>query len=184
MNRVFVSFNTHVDHYQIEISDSVNLTKMETIQLKRSIKDFSRGSSLMFACSNTEKMVCTPDFSVKHNLKSYADGCRPLISASFHCDKFALIEGKKVVVVDQNNEEIYKRELPAVSPRGVAFDLQDNIFVCVKINKLRQINNRGVGNRYIDLLGIEQSYNVVLHPAGEKVLILDYRKKFYIYKVV
>nr|XP_011437619.2 tripartite motif-containing protein 45 [Crassostrea gigas] len=40
MNKVFVSFDTHVDHYQIEISDSVNLTKMETIQLKGSIKDF------------------------------------------------------------------------------------------------------------------------------------------------
>lgn len=41
---------------------------------------------------------------------------------------------------NQNNIENYKRDLPAASPRRVAFDLQDNIFDSVKINKLRQIN--------------------------------------------
>lgn len=72
---------------------------------------------------------------------------------------------------NQNNIENYKRDLPAASPRGVAFDLQDNIFDSVKINKLRQINLREVENCYIDLPGIEKSCNIVLYP--EKVLILD-----------
>lgn len=184
MNKVYVSFNTHVEHYLIDISERMLFKKIETIHLTTPMKAISRGATVLFSRSDSTRMICSPDFSVKHNLKSYADGCRPLISASFHCDQFALIEGKKVVVVDQNNKEVYKRDLPAVSPRGVAFDLQDNIFVCVKINKLRQINYRGVENRYIDLPGIEQSYNVVLHPAGEKVLVLDYSKKFCVYKVV
>lgn len=184
MNRVFVSFNTHVDHFQIELSDSVNLTKMETIQLKGSIKDFSRGSSLMFACSDTEKMVCTTDFSVKRTSNSPKSGDRPFISASFHSDHHAIIRGKEVVVADQDNKDVLTKAIHTDFPRGLAFDLQDNIFICVMKNKLRQIRCGGGESRDIDLPGIKQSYNVVLHPTGEKVLILDYYEKFCVYKVL
>lgn len=173
VKKVYVSFNTHVEHYLIDISERMLFKKIETVHLTTIMKAISRGATVLISRSDSTRMICSHDFSVKHNFKSFAEGCRPLISASFHCDQFALIEGKKVLVVDQNNKEVYQRDLTAVSPRGVAFDLQDNIFVCLKINKLRQINYRGVENRYIDLPGIEQSYNVVLHPAGEKVLVLD-----------
>lgn len=86
--------------------------------------------------------------------------------------------------VDQNNEEDYKRDLPTVSPlwRGIRFTRQ---YFCLCENQQTEADKLPRSwERYIDLTGVEQSYNVVLHPAGEKVLILDYRKKFYVYKVV
>lgn len=66
------SFESHVDHYQIEISDSV--THMKAI---------SRGSTLILSGSDSEKIICVPGFSVKHTSKSQKPGNEPFISASF-----------------------------------------------------------------------------------------------------
>nr|XP_034317456.1 E3 ubiquitin/ISG15 ligase TRIM25-like [Crassostrea gigas] len=184
MNKVFVSFVTHVDHYQIEISDSVMLKKMETFQLKRSMKAISRGSTLIFSRSDSERMICTPDFSVKHTSNCSRAGNEPFISSSFHSNHHAIIKDKEVVVVDQYNENVYKKALPTGLPRGLAFDLQDNILISMMGDKLRQIRRGGGESRDIDLPGITQSYNVVLHPTGEKVVVLDFSNKFCIYKVL
>lgn len=59
----------------------------------------------------------------------------------------------------------------------VAFDLRDNIFIGVMGNKLKRMRYGGCEGRDIDLPGIQQAYNIVLHPTGEKVLMLDYNKK-------
>lgn len=184
MNKVFVSFKTHVDHYQIEVSDSVILKEIETIQLETHMKAISRGSSLMFACSDTEKMVCTSDFSVKHTSNSAIAGERPFISASCYSDHHAITRGPEVVVADQDNKGVFTKLIDTGHPRGQAFDLQDNIFICVMENKLTQIRCGGGESRNIDLPGIQKSYNVVLHPTGEKILILDYRNKLCVYEVL
>lgn len=139
---------------------------------------------MLFLCSDTEKMVCTPDFSVKHTSNSPKTGDRPFISASFHSDHHAIIRGKEVVVADQDNKDVLTKAMHTYCPRGLAFDLQDNIFICVMKNQLRQIRCGGGESRDIDLPGIKKSYNVVLHPTGEKVLILDYPEKFCVYKVL
>lgn len=184
MNKVFVSFETHVNHYQIEISDSVMLKKMETFRLKRSMKAISRGSTLIFSRSDSERMICTPDFSVKHASKTRNVGDEPFISASFHSNHHAIIKDSEVVVVDQYNENVYKKAILTGSPRGLAFDLQDNVFISVMGNKLRQIRRGGGESRNIALPGIQEAYNVVLHPTGEKVLVLDFNYKFCVYKVL
>lgn len=184
MDKIFVSFKTYVDHFQIEISDSVNIKKMETIQLETQMIAISRGSTLIFSCNNSVKMVCTSDFSVKHTSSSPMTGDRPYISASFHSDHHAIIREKEVVVADQDNKNVFTKAIHTGSPRGLAFDLQDNIFICLMKNKLRQIRRGGGGSRDIDLPGIQKSYNVVLHPTGEKVLILDINQLFCVYKVL
>lgn len=53
----------------------------------------------------------------------------------------------------------------------VAFDLRDNIFIGMMGNNLRRIRYEGGEGRDIDLPGIQQAYNNVLHPTGGKVLI-------------
>ncbi|XP_052680660.1 uncharacterized protein LOC128161418 [Crassostrea angulata] len=184
MDKVFVSFKTHVDHYEIEISDSVNIKKMETIKLKTHMKAISRGSTLIFSCSDSVKMICTSNFSIKHTSSSLRTGDRPFISASFHSVHHAIIRNNKIVVADQDNKEVLEKILHTGDPRGLAFDLQDNIFICTMKNKLRQIRRGGGESRDIDLPGIQSAYNVVLHPTGEKVLILDYCEKFCVYKVL
>lgn len=185
MNKVFVSFKTHVDHYQIEISNSVIIKKMETIQLKTHMTAISRGSTLIFSCSDTKKMICTSDFSVKHISNCSKFGDRPFISASFHSDQHAIIRGGGVVVVDQDNKNVFTKVfIDLFDLRGLAFDLQDNIFVCIAKNKLSQIRRGGGESRDIELPGIKKPYNVVLHPTGEKVLILDMHSRFCVYKVL
>lgn len=184
MNKVFVSFKTHVDHYQIEITDNVILKKMETIQLKTHMKAISRGSRFIFSGSDSERMICASDFSVKHNSYSPKAGNEPFISASFHSNHHAIIIDNEVVVADQDNKDVLKKVIHTGSPRGLAFDLQDNIFICVMENKLRQMRRGGGESRDIDLPGIQKSYNVVLHPTGEKILILDLKNKLCVYKVL
>jgi DNA-binding beta-propeller fold protein YncE len=87
------------------------------------------------------------------------------------------------VVVDQNNKEIFQSSAIAGDPRGVTFDLQDNILVCLMNSKIKHISQGGTESRDIDLSGIGDSYNVVLHPTGEKMLVLDFYDKCCVYKV-
>lgn len=90
----------------------------------------------------------------------------------------------ETVVADQDNKVVLDKVLHISDPRGLAFDLQDNIFICTMNDTLRQIRRGGVESRNIALPGIQEAYNVVLHPTGEKVLILDIYNRFCVYKVL
>ena len=50
--------------------------------------------------------------------------------------------------------------------------------------KLVQIKHGGGESRDINLPGIQKAKNVVLHPMGEKVMVLGYEKKFCVYNAV
>lgn len=184
MDKVYVSFETHVDYYKVEISHSVSLKKIKTIELKGCMKALSCGAEMFFTRNDKMRMICTPDFSVKYSSPGSSGGNPPFISASFHSDKHAVIVGNDLLVVDKNNEELFKKNLQDFYPRGLAFDLQENIFVCLKSNKLIQIKYGGGESRYIELPDIKESYNVVFHPTGEKMLVLDFRKRFSVYRVL
>ena len=185
MDKVYVSFGTHIEHYQIEINGTVTLRKIETIQLEREMRAISRGSSVIFARSGTERMICNTNFSVIHKAPCVKEGAQPFSSVSFYYDHQAFaLNGTNIVIVDKNNKEVLNRSLSTVKARGLAFDLQDNVFVCTMSNKLRQIKHGGGKSRDIDLPGIQEAYNVVLYPTGEKVMVLDNKRKFCVYNVV
>ena len=184
MDKVYVSFGTHVEHYQIEINGTVMIKKIETIQLEREMRAISRGSSVIFARSNTERMICDTKFSVIHKTPCVKEGDRPFSSVSFHYDQQAFaLNGTNLVIVDENNKEVLHRSLSTVLARGLAFDLQDNVLVCKMTNKLLQIKHGGGEIRIIDLPGIQKANNVVLHPTGEKMMVLDVDNKFCVYSV-
>lgn len=61
------------------------------------------------------------------------------------------------------------------------FDLYDNIFVCNKKNKMKQIRFGGSESRDIELDGISIVYNVVFYFIGEKMLVLDFYDKCCVY---
>lgn len=149
-----------------------------------SMKALSCGPEMFFTRNDSMKMICTPDFSVKYISPLQFCGTPPFISASFHSDKHAVIVDNDLLVLDRNNEELFKKNLQACSPRGLAFDLQENIFVCLKSNKLIQIKYGSGESRNIELPGIEELYNVVLHPTGEKMLVLDFCRRFSVYRVL
>ena len=183
MDKVYVSFGTHVEHYQIEINGTVAIRKIETIQLEREMIAISRGSSVIFARSNTKRMICDTTFSIKCEAPCKRKGDRPFLSVSLYSYQQAFsCDGENLVILDENNKEVLNRSLSTSSVRGLAFDLQDNVFVCTMSNKLRQIKHGGGESRDIDLPGIKEAYNVVLHPTGEKVMVLDLKHKFCVYK--
>lgn len=209
MQDVFVSFETHVDQFRIAISKIVTLKKIKTIILKTHMKALSCGPEMVFTRNDTMRMICTPDFSVKYsstvsnrNQLQYVcsspvssdENPSSFISASFHSDKHAVIVSKRdktynnvsneLLVVDKDNKELFKSDIRSASPLGLAFDLKENIFVCQKNNQLLQIKYGGWWTRYIQLPDIIEACNVVLHPTGEKVLVLDGCKRFCVYKVL
>ncbi|XP_078309669.1 uncharacterized protein LOC144618045 [Crassostrea virginica] len=185
MDKVYVSFGTHVEHYQIELIGTVAIRKINTFQLEREMRAISRGSSVIFSRSNTERMICDTKFSVIHKTPCVKEGDRPFSSVSFHYDQQAFaFKGKNLIITDENNKEVMSCYLSTEWARGLAFDLQDNVLVCIRSDKLRQIKHGGGESRDIDLPGILDSYNVVLHPTGEKAMVLDYKKKFCVYNVV
>lgn len=156
---------------------------------------------MFFTRNDTMRMICTPDFSVKYSspVSNRNENPSSFISASFHSDKHVVIasnykrEGTKfcnnviineLLVVGKNNEELFKTAIKSASPLGLAFDLKENIFVCLKNSELIQIKYGGWQSRYIQLPGIKEACNVVLHPTGEKVLVLDDCKRFCVYKVL
>lgn len=61
------------------------------------------------------------------------------------------------------------------------FDLNDNIFVCNKKNKIKQIRFGGGEIRDIELDGISILYIVVFYFIGEKMFVLDFYGKCCVY---
>lgn len=184
MDKVYVSFDTYVEHYKIVVIEKVSIQKIETILLKTPMRVLSRGSTMLFTRSSSEKMICTSDFSVIQSSKVSSYGLPPFISASFNSDQHAFIKNSRVQVVDQSNEEVYKTETLKTLLRGLTFDIQDNIFICSKSKTLKQIKYGGCESRDIELPGIQHAYNVVLHPTGEKMLVLDSCERLCIYNVL
>lgn len=89
------------------------------------------------------------------------------------------------MVVDGYCQQIFQSdEFHQSSPRGLTFDLNDNVLVCCRTNKLKQIRCGGNESRDIELDGISDAFNVFLHPMGEKVLVLDFGAKCCIYHVL
>lgn len=108
----------------------------------------------------------------------------PFLSSSSKSDFHAFTKVGRVVVVDRNYKQIFQSEEFQGELRGLTFDLHDNVLVCCRTNKLKQIKCGGNESRDIELVGISNAYNVVIHPSGEKVLVLDFDAKCSIYQVL
>ena len=184
MNKVYVSFKSCVEHFQIEITEKVALRKIENIKLEIEMIAISKSSSFIFSRSYSKRMICNSNFSIKHTRACEICGDMPFLSSSSNCNEHAFtLDGTHLVIVDENNKEVLNRSLYTFYARGLAFDLQDNVLVCLQTNKLRQIKHGGRESRDIYLPGIENANNVVLHPTGEKVMVLDINKKFCVYNI-
>ncbi|XP_078340652.1 uncharacterized protein LOC144627449 [Crassostrea virginica] len=170
---------------KLEINGKVAIKKIETIELERQMTAISRGSSVIVAKSITEKMICDLNFSIKRSATCRGSSNPSFVSCSFKGNEQAFISnGKNLVIVDENNKEVQNCSLPSFYARGLTFDLQDNILVCMYSNRLVQIKHGGGESSFIDLPGIQKANNVVLHPTGEKVMVLGHEKKFCVYNVV
>ncbi|XP_048743652.2 uncharacterized protein LOC125657059 [Ostrea edulis] len=184
MDKVYVSFTDYIDYYQIKVAESVTFTKLGTFQLKEPMLVISYGTAAVSSANDNKRMICSSDFSVINHSSPYSErGVKPFVSSSLRSDRHCFVRKPDVVVVDQNNKDIFQSSVTGGSPRGLTFDLQDNILICLMNSKIKQVRDGGTESRDINFPGIVYSYNIALHPTGEKMLVLDYNSKCCVYKV-
>lgn len=185
LNEVYVSFQNNVVLYWIDVEDTPKFTKLRTIHLNESMLAISCGLTTIFAANNTKAFICSQDFNIEHRSTfSKGQSTVPFISSSSKSDYHCFSKDGHVVVENRNNTTIFRSDQIALSFRGLTFDLHDNVLVCNRKNKLKQIKYGGGESRDIELDGISDSYNVVLHPTGEKMLVFDFNKICCVYQVV
>ncbi|XP_062618197.1 protein PML-like [Saccostrea cucullata] len=182
LNEIYVSFEHFINHYRIDVAESISFTKLRTIQLKEPVLAIARGPTAVFAANNTKRMICSLDFHIIHSSSYNKIGNAPFVSSSLISDRYGFVENGIAVAIDQNNKEIFKSSQNS-DFRGLSFDLQDNILVCNWSSKLKQFKQGGGESRDIDVTDMAKTYNVVLHPAGEKILVLDFDKICCVYQV-
>ncbi|XP_062592857.1 uncharacterized protein LOC134254347 [Saccostrea cucullata] len=182
LNEFYVSFETFITHYRVDVAETITFTKVRTIQLKEPMLAISRGLTTAFAANRSERMICSLDFCIIHSSPYNFWGDVPFVSSSLISDRHCFIQDGMAVAVDQNNKEIF-RSTQDTTFRGLSFDLQDNILVCDWSPKLKQFKHDKSGGGEIDVADMTSTYNVVLHPAGEKVLVLSHDIKCCVYQV-
>ena len=134
----------------------------------------SRGPAAIFSASDTKAYICIQDFIIKHTSEFSTGASVPFVSSSMTSDLHCFLSESHVVVADSSDEHIFRSDRFNGLLAGLTFDLHDNVLVCTINNKLKQVRHGGKESRDIELEGIGSTYNVVLHPTGEKMLVMDY----------
>ncbi|XP_062598811.1 E3 ubiquitin-protein ligase TRIM33-like [Saccostrea cucullata] len=184
LNEIYVSFETFINHFRIDVAKSITFTKLKTIDLKQPMLVISRGLTTVFAANRSTRFICSLDFCINHSSPYKQSGDAPFVSSSLVSDTHCFISDGVVVTVDQNNKVI--RLSPGDQKfRGLSFDLEDNILVCNRSSKLKQFKHGFGESRDIDLADSDMtdSYNIILHPAGEKILLLSLGQQCSVYQI-
>lgn len=175
LNEVYVSFLNFVDLYRIDIEPMVKFTKLRTIHLSKPMKAISCGLNSIFSANKTEAFICSEDFNVQYSSSFSSEGtATPFLASSSKSDLHCFSKNRRVVVADRNNKTIFESEKFQGDLRGMTFDLHDNVLVCNRENKLKQIRHGGCESRDIEFADIRDLYNVILHPTGEKMMIFGF----------
>lgn len=185
LDEVYVSFKNFVVLYCIDVENVTKFSKLQTIHLNEPMLSISCGLATVFSANNDKAFICSRDLNVEHSatLKNTLSEV-PFISSSSKSDYHCFSKNNHVVVADRNNTTILQSNQLQGGIRGLTFDLHDNIFVCTRTRKLKQIKCGERQSRDIELDGISDSYNVVLHPTGEKIMVLDDNGKCCVYQVL
>lgn len=187
LDEVYVSFKSIVVLYHIDVEDTAKFTKLQTINLhvNESMLAISSGLSTVFSANNVKAFICSHDFNVEYDVTFKNTMSKvPFISSSWKSDYHCFCKDGKVVVKDGNNKNICHSDRFQDDLRGLTFDLHDNVLVCTRTSKLKQIRCGGRESRDIVLDSNDDSCNVALHPTGEKMLVLDYNMKCCVYQVL
>lgn len=107
----------------------------------------------------------------------------PFLSSSSEFDHHCTTKNRRIVIAEGNNAAVSQSEAGPLSLYGITFDLHENLLVCTNEPVIRQSSYDGRESRGIKLVEINKPYNVVLHPTGEKMLVLDNERKCCVYQI-
>lgn len=97
------------------------------------------------------------NFDIEHNTLFEKKGADvPFLPSLSKFDFYTFTKGGRVVVVDRNYQQIFQSNEFQGELRGLTFDLHDNVLVCCRTNKLKQIRWGGNEIRDVELAGISE----------------------------
>lgn len=210
MNEVYVSFLNFVDLYWIDLEGEAKFTKLRSIQINKPMEAISCGLATIISANTGSTFICSKDFVITRTLSLDTSSATvpflsspskfdrhfertlsldtfsetvPFLSSSSKFDRHCTTKNRRIVIAEGNNAAVSQSEAVPLSLYGITFDLHENLLVCTNEPVIRQSSYDGRESRGIKLVDINKPYNVVLHPTGEKMLVLDNEKKCCVYQI-
>lgn len=210
MNEVYVSFLNFVDLYWIDLEGEAKFTKLRSIQINKPMEAISCGLATIISANTGSTFICSKDFVITRTLSLDTSSATvpflsspskfdrqfertlsidtfgatvPFLSSSSKFDRHCTTKNRRIVIAEGNNAAVSQSEAVPLSLYGITFDLHENLLVCTNEPVIRQSSYDGRESRGIKLVDINKPYNVVLHPTGEKMLVLDNERKCYVYQI-
>lgn len=184
MNEVYVSFLNFVDLYWIGLEGEAKFSKFRSIQINKPMDAISCGLATIISANTGSTFICSKDLVITRTLS--LDGYNapvPFRSSSSNSDRHCTTKNRRIVIAEGNIGVVSQSDAAPLSLYGIAFDLHENILVCTNESYIRQHKYGESKGRDIKLDDISRAYNVVLHPTGEKMLVLDKERKCCVYQI-
>jgi hypothetical protein len=191
-HEVFVAFGSHIAVYNIDERNQMSL--LRTIPMSPSgvtINSFTLVDDTVICVDNSGLTILNPDFTVKEKRNFTIEGFVTYVASSNKTKNIAFLKktgNGECTVTSQNLSGItnFEYTIKSTSLRGIAFDSQDNIYVCdfKEKKELVQISFDGKKSRSIRT-EISDPYSISFHPEGHRFLVLStiVTKKCCIYEI-
>lgn len=184
MNEVYVSFLNFVDLYWIDLEGEAKFTKLRSIQINKQMEAISCGLATIISANAGSTFICSKDIVITRTLPPDTFSVTvPFLSSSSNSDRHCTTKNRRIVIAEGNIGVVSQSDAAPLSLYGIAFDLHENILVCTNESYIRQHKYGESKSRDIKLDDISRAYNVVLHPTGEKMLVLDNERKCCVYQI-
>jgi hypothetical protein len=190
-HEVFVAFGSYIAVYNIDERNQMSL--LRTIPMSPAgltIKSFALVDDTVICVDNSGLTILNPDFTVKEKRNITIEGSYTYVASSNKTNNIAFLEktgDEECTVVSQNLSGVtnFEYKIKNTSLRGIAFDSQNNIYVCDfnEKNELVQISFDGKKSRSIKT-EMTNPYSISFHPEGHRFLVLsNSTKKCCIYEI-
>ncbi|XP_048742815.2 uncharacterized protein LOC125656242 [Ostrea edulis] len=189
LHEVYVAFGTYIAVYNINEENQMTLVIKIPMSPEVTIESFTLMDGSVICADGSGLKILNLNFSVKEKRNIKIDGDIAYVAASNKAKRFAFvrttINGEQTVTSQNLSGDTYFRyKMKRQDLRGIAFDSQDNVFVCdfSEKNELVQISSNGKKLRSIRP-GLSNPYSITFHPEGHRFLLSNKRKECCIYEI-
>ncbi|XP_055999442.1 transcription intermediary factor 1-beta-like [Ostrea edulis] len=179
LHEVYVAFGTYIAVHNINEGNQMSLLRKIPMSPGVMIQSFTLMDDTIICADNSGITILNLDFSVKEKRNITIDGGIAYVAASNKTKKIAFvkktgIEEQTVTSQNLSGDTHFEYKMKRQYLRGIAFDSQDNIYVCDfhEKNELVQISSDGKKSRTISS-AISNPYSILFHPEGHRFLVLS-----------
>ncbi|XP_055999439.1 uncharacterized protein LOC130047843 [Ostrea edulis] len=176
---VYAAFGNYIAVYNINEGNQMSLLRKIPMSPGVTIQSFTLMDDTIICAYNSGITILNPDFSVKEKRNIKMDGSTAYVAASSKTKKIAFVKKtlKGEQIVTSQSLSGYKHfgyKMKRLYLSGIAFDSQDNVYVCnfKEKNELVQISSDGKKSRTISS-EISNPYSISFHPEGHRFLVLS-----------